>query len=626
MRKNAVGILLISILTGSLLSGCQTARPSSTAKTQSAHTQTSEASLKDTPENQPEGDTEGETPNQTNHQNGAESKTEGETPSQTDNQNGTEAYENTIKWLDEAFAAEDFFGIDDSTIYNGCIHEYTTLQRWTESTGYYETLFYDNSYNLLHVQANVSNPATVSISGEYRVQENGDIRLKPVLYTLLNGSTPGTGTLSPTTWVYKEEGTYEYTDTNNSSHTILRLNWDDIVVDNGENAIGSIIAFGTDPYSSDPILWRIVDQRENAVMVVSEYFVRADGQWYTTEYQHSGWDTLTWETSDMRTFLNHRFIQNSFSQSEQAAILETSVEGTDNPYTGADGGNDTVDRVFLLSVDEALHYFSDADRMGYNPEGINGSWWLRTPGYGNSTVAVIWKDGQVYDFGGFAPNDTAGVRPAMWLDTEKMNSIAQEEIPPGEEKSAAETNPLEEAENAGETTLPEEAENAAGANSPEEAMELLVSIADRGDIRLWIEVQEDALIMPFIEEYKQTTGEDLSTLSRHEQIQILYGDYIESAENGMEGQNRAYGGRMVSEEEFLLALDNMGVCVDWDNPEKYMAELREICCTDTLNYCILYDSRDPGTEEPCLLGYYEDTGKWIPIFSAFVFPRLYTNS
>lgn len=83
----------------------------------------------------------------------------------------------------------------------------------------------------------------------------------------------------------------------------------------------------------------------------------------------------------------------------------------------------------------------------------------------------------------------------------------------------------------------------------------------------------------------------------------------------MEGIDLAYEGRLVSEEEFLQAVINSsGGQPPFYSAEEFMSELREFYCTDTLAYCVLYDNRYPGEEAPFALGYYEDTGKWIPMF------------
>ena len=62
----------------------------------------------------------------------------------------------------------------------------------------------------------------------------------------------------------------------------------------------------------------------------------------------------------MRQYLNGSFYDKNFTAEEKEWILETTVKN-ENPTTDfkTDSGNDTVDRLFLLSVQEAEQYFAD---------------------------------------------------------------------------------------------------------------------------------------------------------------------------------------------------------------------------------------------------------------------------
>lgn len=63
--------------------------------------------------------------------------------------------------------------------------------------------------------------------------------------------------------------------------------------------------------------------------------------------------SITWEYSTIRSWLNGDFINSAFSSNEQMAIKTTNLKNDDNPEYGTMGGNDTEDRIFLLSIDEA---------------------------------------------------------------------------------------------------------------------------------------------------------------------------------------------------------------------------------------------------------------------------------
>jgi len=99
----------------------------------------------------------------------------------------------------------------------------------------------------------------------------------------------------------------------------------------------------------------------------------------------------------------------------------TTLRNDDNPVYETEGGNDTQDRIFLLSLEEAEDYFKDDDDRKANGSGdINDIedlyWWLRTPGKKSSEAAYVNTDGKVIVAGVHRGADEGGVRPALWLN------------------------------------------------------------------------------------------------------------------------------------------------------------------------------------------------------------------
>ena len=100
-----------------------------------------------------------------------------------------------------------------------------------------------------------------------------------------------------------------------------------------------------------------------------------------------------------------------------------------NPSYNTSPGNNTVDKVFLLSILEVNKYFSSgsarqcqatayAKAQGVLINSSNGNcwWWLRSPGSTFSHAASGDDVGSVYDYGNIVSNDNIAVRPALWIN------------------------------------------------------------------------------------------------------------------------------------------------------------------------------------------------------------------
>lgn len=180
------------------------------------------------------------------------------------------------------------------------------------------------------------------------------------------------------------------------------------------------------------------------------------------------WATITWEKSSMRSWINgykasenqpeidysnKNFIDTAFSTAQKNAIKTTKVENRNNIHYGSagQGGNDTSDKIFLLSERE-VYNTDDAKKYGFVLDGeiydearrckcstyayAMGTWrniedsecngnalrFLRSPGgscYGDVTA--------VYDFGRVNSGGTSifsdhSVRPAIHLDLSSIDT------------------------------------------------------------------------------------------------------------------------------------------------------------------------------------------------------------
>ncbi|MDR2532645.1 MAG: dockerin type I repeat-containing protein [Oscillospiraceae bacterium] len=148
--------------------------------------------------------------------------------------------------------------------------------------------------------------------------------------------------------------------------------------------------------------WIVLDVQDGMALIISEDIL--ENQKY-----HSEWAEITWEHSSPRAYLNGEFY-NSFSSAEQGRIVETTIINSNNPHTGTPGGNDTIDKIFLLSIDEADNYKEIIND-------VYSRWWLRSPGYFSIYAAFVDETPfNPFNAFGWRVDHFGGVRPALWLN------------------------------------------------------------------------------------------------------------------------------------------------------------------------------------------------------------------
>ena len=175
--------------------------------------------------------------------------------------------------------------------------------------------------------------------------------------------------------------------------------------------------------------WRVLDVEDGKALLLSEKVIE-------TRPYHLQFESVTWESSNMRTYLNTGFLQ-SFSPTDRERILDTKVVNNDNPWYNTIGcGNTTTDKIFLLNLEEVVQYFGDSgklknrpgqdfyfhdqysqSRIVYDKNGKASWWWLRSPGDHSLYAAGVNDDGDVY-VGGYDVGNFGGIRPALWLNLE----------------------------------------------------------------------------------------------------------------------------------------------------------------------------------------------------------------
>lgn len=170
-------------------------------------------------------------------------------------------------------------------------------------------------------------------------------------------------------------------------------------------------------FKYEPIKWRVIKCENGEALLLSDIVL--DKQKYNKRLKK-----VTWEKSTLRKWLNKKFMNRAFSSSEQEAIRTTKVINEDNYYYKTDGGNDTLDKIYLLSLsetDEEKEYgFTDSYGMtikysNYADLDDYQYWWLRTPGEKNISAAAVDMFGEAYVGGGESDMEL-GIRPVLHLN------------------------------------------------------------------------------------------------------------------------------------------------------------------------------------------------------------------
>lgn len=195
------------------------------------------------------------------------------------------------------------------------------------------------------------------------------------------------------------------------------------IIDISKFKVGNVVYLGN--YKGEAVRWKVLDMNGTNALVISDKILDA------IPY-HKKRESITWETCSLRAWLNDKFYNTVFDDSIRAAIVATNNNNSSNSKNRTTGGNDTIDNVFLLSIDEANKYFKTDKARGasgtvyvyaksrlFVAENGNSFWWLRSPGGNQDSAAVVSCYGNVVECGTRVTYDR-GVRPACWVDISNL--------------------------------------------------------------------------------------------------------------------------------------------------------------------------------------------------------------
>lgn len=190
------------------------------------------------------------------------------------------------------------------------------------------------------------------------------------------------------------------------------------ILDVGKVSVGDEVEFGRFPEDDDfvpyPIKWRVLAKKDGMalLMTVNEIIAR----------YHSG----VWEKSSVRKMLNNAFENAAFTDKERSQIMTVSVHTPKNKSCKTDGGPDTIDQVFLLSIDEVESLLPTKEGRETRPTEYAykqidekrdyGYWQLRTTGKDYGSVAIDDRSGNAVMTGNYVGHRY--LRPVIVVGTE----------------------------------------------------------------------------------------------------------------------------------------------------------------------------------------------------------------
>ena len=200
------------------------------------------------------------------------------------------------------------------------------------------------------------------------------------------------------------------------------------------NNVTNTTYFGNSAYRYfkwEPIKWRVLQNDGETLFLLAD-------QGLDCQQYHLSKTGVTWSASSLRGWLNGTFYNAAFNSEEQKVIRQQIVKNDNNPFSNTNGGNDTQDNVYCLSIEEATNVNygfpsrekkSNTRRMklndyshvmgcmfGSTTKKETGVWNLRSPGL-DSEYAALGGFGGDTDVEGFFVN-TAFVAcvPALHID------------------------------------------------------------------------------------------------------------------------------------------------------------------------------------------------------------------
>lgn len=229
--------------------------------------------------------------------------------------------------------------------------------------------------------------------------------------------------------------------------------------------VGDVVTFGkfetdgNEANGDEDLTWIVLNNRDDLVTLITENSIAAMRYHFNAE-------PTNWADCSLRTWLNGTFYTSAFELAEADFICKNYITTPTNPDYPSPSGDATVDKVYLLSLNEVLNYFRTMTErklrctpasypMTYTDGNDYCCWWLRTPGARLESAIGVDSTGQVLTVGyDCYQNEQIGVRPVVVVDISAVGGspAASGSSPVNEFPSVEETPSVSDFPAVGETT------------------------------------------------------------------------------------------------------------------------------------------------------------------------------
>ena len=200
-------------------------------------------------------------------------------------------------------------------------------------------------------------------------------------------------------------------------------------------------------FGKNMIPWLLLDCDEEAVLIGRDkekaLLLSKHSLCNMQHYEEPFLEEMDWMDSKIRLWLNNEFLEENFDETDQSAILRTSISTTAQWHSLEGAKTDTKwevdDKLFLLSEAELNKHFpgfgnrlfrrvAKGNRVEKSHVWGNRAWWLRDRGGTPHYAKYVNTKGQIKEmnaagktfYKGCMVEKYISVRPAMWVSIDAL--------------------------------------------------------------------------------------------------------------------------------------------------------------------------------------------------------------